>query len=223
MPRMSAPPASKLLLRRDFAAFFTTQLLGAFNDNLFKNALIIWISSTQASAFGLSPAMMITLCTGVFILPFFLFSATAGQLSDRYEKTPILRVVKGAEILIMGVAAVAFMQSNLSVLLATLFCMGAQSAFIGPLKYSILPQLLAADELLAGNALVETGTFLARRSTISSRVWHCVQFSTIARTSALTASRALLVAYLGSRPASGIPMRVHRARQWRSMFAASAT
>ncbi|MCA9575846.1 MAG: MFS transporter [Polyangiales bacterium] len=158
---MSTTPASQLLLRRDFAAFFTTQLLGAFNDNLFKNALVIWISSTQASAFGLTPAMMITLCTGVFILPFFLFSATAGQLSDRYEKTPILRVVKGAEILIMGVAAVAFLQGNLTVLLGTLFCMGAQSAFVGPVKYSILPQLLGADELVAGNALVETGTFLA--------------------------------------------------------------
>lgn len=158
---MSSTPSSQLLLRRDFAAFFTTQLLGAFNDNLFKNALVIWISSTQASAFGLSPAMMITLCTGVFILPFFLFSATAGQLSDRYEKTPVLRVVKGAEIAIMAVAATAFMQGNLSVLLGTLFLMGAQSAFVGPVKYSILPQLLAADELVAGNALVETGTFLA--------------------------------------------------------------
>jgi MFS family permease len=158
---MSSTSQTKLLVRRDFAAFFTTQLLGAFNDNLFKNALIIWISSTQASAFGMGPELMITLSTGVFILPFFLFSATAGQLADRYEKTPILRIVKAAEVAIMALGAFAFLTGNVVVLLAALFLMGTHSAFVGPVKYSILPQLLAADELVAGNALVEMGTFLA--------------------------------------------------------------
>ncbi len=158
---MSTTSQTKLLLRRQFGAFFVTQLLSAFNDNFFKNALVIWISSTQAKAFGMTPAAMISLCSAVFILPFFLFSATAGQLSDRYEKTPLVRIIKGAEIVIMSMAAIAFLQGNLSVLLGSLFLMGMHSAFLGPIKYSILPQLIAADELVAGNALVEMGTFLA--------------------------------------------------------------
>ncbi len=158
---MSNTSQTKLLFRREFGAFFVTQLLSAFNDNFFKNALVIWISSTQAHAFGLSPAAMISLCSAVFILPFFLFSATAGELSDRYEKTPIVRVIKAAEIVIMAVGAFAFWQANLTVLLVALFLMGVHSAFLGPVKYSILPQLIASDELVAGNALVEMGTFLA--------------------------------------------------------------
>jgi len=158
---MSTTSQTKLLMRRDFAALFVTQLLSAFNDNFFKNAFVIWISSTQASAFGMSPASMISLCSLVFILPFFLFSATAGQLSDRYEKTPIIRLVKAAEVLIMGFGALAFLQANLIALLIALFLMGTHSAFLGPVKYSILPQLLASHELVAGNALVEMGTFLA--------------------------------------------------------------
>ncbi len=158
---MSTTSQTKLLFRREFGAFFITQLLSAFNDNFFKNALVIWISSTQAHAFGLTPAAMISLCSAVFILPFFVFSATAGQLSDRYEKTPIIRTIKAAEIVIMAMGALAFWQANLTVLLAALFLMGVHSAFLGPVKYSILPQLIASDELVAGNALVEMGTFLA--------------------------------------------------------------
>jgi 1-acyl-sn-glycerol-3-phosphate acyltransferase len=158
---MANASQTKLLLQRNFGAFFVTQLLSALNDNLFKNALVIWISSTQAHAFGLSPAAMISLCSAVFILPFFLFSATAGQLSDRYEKTPIVRIIKGAEVAIMLLGAFAFFQGNLTMLLLALFLMGAHSAFLGPVKYSILPQLIASDQLVAGNALVEMGTFLA--------------------------------------------------------------
>jgi hypothetical protein len=90
---VSTASQSRLLVRRGFAAFFVTQLLSAFNDNFFKNAVMIWISATKARAFGLTPEVMISLCTGVFILPFFLFSATAGQLADRYGKSGLIKLI----------------------------------------------------------------------------------------------------------------------------------
>src|SRR5262245_54078430 len=102
---MAAPDSRSstfLLARRSFLPFFSTQLLSAFNDNLFKNALVIWISAKQASLFGVTPAAMISLCSLVFIAPFFILSATAGQLADRYEKTLVIRAVKIAEVLIMA-------------------------------------------------------------------------------------------------------------------------
>src|SRR5690348_5192289 len=102
------PSQTKLLFRRGFLALFVTQLLSAFNDNLLKNAIVIWISATQAQLFGITPAVMISLCSGVFILPFFLFSATAGQLADRYEKPRLIRYIKLVEIGIMGLGALGF-------------------------------------------------------------------------------------------------------------------
>ncbi|MFT3928265.1 MAG: MFS transporter [Myxococcales bacterium] len=147
--------------RPGFPAFFGTQLLSAFNDNFFKNALVLWISAHQASVLGLSPAQMISICSGIFIAPFFVLSATAGQLADRYEKTLIVRGVKMAEVAILALAALGFVSGALWPMLAALFLMGVHSAFLGPVKYSILPQLLASDELVEGNALVEMGTFLA--------------------------------------------------------------
>src|SRR4029079_15783618 len=144
-----------------FAAFFVTQLLSAFNDNFFKNAVMIWISATKARAFGLTPEVMISLCTGVFILPFFLFSATAGQLADRYGKSGLIKLIKIAEIAIMVLAAFGFFSASLPALLAAVFLMGVHSAFLGRIKYAILPQLVSPDELVAGNALVEMGTFMA--------------------------------------------------------------
>jgi 1-acyl-sn-glycerol-3-phosphate acyltransferase len=155
------PSQSKLLVRPGFLALFVTQLLSAFNDNFLKNAVVIWISATQARLFGLTPEVMISLCSGVFILPFFLLSATAGQLADRYEKPRMIRIVKLAELGIMTVAALGFATASLPVLLAGIFLLGVHSTFLGPLKYAILPQMVAPDELVAGNALVEMGTFLA--------------------------------------------------------------
>ncbi|MET0287879.1 MAG: MFS transporter [Polyangiales bacterium] len=149
------------LRRQGFRAFFATQLLTAFNDNLFKNAVVIWISATQASLFGVSPAAMISLCSAVFIAPFFLFSASAGQLSDRREKTSVVRAVKIAEIAIMALAGAGFVLHSLATLMGALFLMGTHSAFFGPVKYSILPQLVATEQLVEGTALVEMGTFLA--------------------------------------------------------------
>jgi 1-acyl-sn-glycerol-3-phosphate acyltransferase len=158
---MNTPSQTKLLFRRGFRALFVTQLLSAFNDNLLKNAVVIWISATQAQLFGLSPEVMISLCSGIFILPFFLFSATAGQLADRYEKPRLIRYIKIAEIGIMALMGLGFIRAELSLLLAGILLLGVHSTFLGPIKYSILPQMVAADELVAGNALVEMGTFLA--------------------------------------------------------------
>jgi MFS family permease len=157
----ATPSQTKLLVRKGFLALFTTQLLSAFNDNFLKNAVVIWISAAQAQLFGLTPEVMISLCSGAFILPFFLLSALAGQVADRHPKPRLIRIIKLAEIGIMALAAVGFMRTDLSLLLASIVLLGVHSTFLGPIKYSILPQLVGPDELVAGNALVEMGTFLA--------------------------------------------------------------
>ena len=150
-----------LLRTRRFAAIFWTQFLGAFNDNLLKNALVILIAYRSLTVLGLTTQSLVSLCGGLFILPFFLFSATAGQLADRFPKHLLVRAVKSVEIAIMVAAALGFWRENLWLLLAALFLMGTHSSIFGPVKYSILPQLLTPDELVGGNALVESGTFLA--------------------------------------------------------------
>ena len=150
-----------LLRRRRFLPFFATQALGAFNDNVFKNALIILVAFHIA---GLSSAQIdfySNLAAGLFILPFFLFSANAGQWAEKYEKARSIRWIKLAEIGLMLLAGVGFWLGSVEFLLGVLFLAGAQSALFGPLKYSILPQALRPQELVGGNALVETGTFLA--------------------------------------------------------------
>lgn len=150
-----------LLKDRRFLPLFLTQFLGAFNDNLFKNALVILIAYRAMRVGGLGPDALVALCAGVFILPFFLFSATAGQIADRLSKSQLMRWVKGFEIVIMGLAALGFLTSNLMLLFSVLFLMGLQSTFFGPAKYSVLPELVGDDELVGGNALVEMGTFVA--------------------------------------------------------------
>lgn len=158
---MSATGSLALLGQRRFGPFFWTQFLGAFNDNLFKNALVILLAF-QAARFGIEePEVFINLSAGLFILPFFLFSAFAGQLADKFEKSRLIRVIKFAEILIMALGAAGFLLQSPALLIATLFLMGTQSALFGPVKYGILPQHLASDELVAGNGLVESGTFVA--------------------------------------------------------------
>jgi len=151
----------RLLGERRFGPFFATQFLGAFNDNVLKNALVILIAFQAAGLAGLAPEVMVNIAGGVFILPFFLFSATAGQLADKYDKARIMRLVKLAEIGIMALAAVGFVRGDVTLLLAALFLMGLHSTVFGPVKYSILPQTLDHRELVGGNALVETGTSLA--------------------------------------------------------------
>ena len=150
-----------LLKTRRFAPFFVTQFLGAFNDNLFKNALVVLLTFHAASWTTLAPELLTNLAAGIFIVPFFLFSATAGPLADKYDKAKLARLVKVLEMLIMGVAALGFFMHSLMVLLGALFLLGLHSTLFGPVKYAILPQHLREDELVGGNALVETGTFVA--------------------------------------------------------------
>ncbi len=150
-----------LLRLKRFFPLFVTQALGAFNDNGFKQGLVILVTYGLATNAGYDARLIITIAAGIFILPFFLFSATAGQLADKYDKAMLIRRIKFAEIILMGLAAIGFYLQNIEFLLFVLFLMGTQSSFFGPLKYGILPQLLKKDELIGGNALIETGTFLA--------------------------------------------------------------
>ncbi len=150
-----------LLKTRRFAPLFGTQFLGAFNDNLYKNALIVLLTFQSAQWTTLAPELLANLAAGVFILPFFLFSATAGQLADKYDKALIARLTKLLEVAIMGVAAAGFWLHSLPVLMTALFLLGLQAALFGPVKFAILPQHLHPDELVGGNALIEAGTFVA--------------------------------------------------------------
>ena len=150
-----------LLTERRFWPLFWTQFLGAFNDNLFKNALVILIAYRSMTLLGISSATIVVACAGVFIFPFFLFSATAGQLADRYPKWILMRWVKVWEIGVMVLAGVGFATDSLALLLTVLFLMGMQSTFFGPAKYAILPELLDDETLVGGNALVAMATFLA--------------------------------------------------------------
>jgi 1-acyl-sn-glycerol-3-phosphate acyltransferase len=150
-----------LLRERRFLPFFLTQFLGAFNDNVFKNALMILFAFKAASWISLDKNLVQNLGQVVFILPFLLFSATCGQLADKYDKAKLTRFVKLFEIAIMLVAGLGFFLKSPLVLFMALFMMGAHSTLFGPVKYAILPQHLKQEELVGGNGLVEMGTFLA--------------------------------------------------------------
>ena len=158
---MSQPSQFALLGQRRFLPFFLTQALGAFNDNVFKNALVILIVYKTLGMTAAQQHQLTNLAAGLFILPFFLFSATSGQLADKFDKARLAQFVKVLEIGIMLVAYIGFTQQNILLLLAMLFMMGLHSTLFGPLKYGILPQLLKPNELVGGNGLVEMGTFLA--------------------------------------------------------------
>lgn len=150
-----------LFATKRFLPLVITQFLGAFNDNLFKNALVILITYVMTTQTGNSAQVLVVLAGAILILPFFIFSATAGQLADKYDKAMLSRWIKFAEIVLMLLAVLGFYLNDLYFLLAVLFLMGAQSAFFGPIKYGILPDHLAEHELVAGNAFIETTTFLA--------------------------------------------------------------
>lgn len=166
---MSKHSQFSLLSSRRFLPFFITQALGALNDNIFKQAIILAIlfklSLDQGLLFELGlpaePDLLVNLCAMLFILPFFLFSALGGQFGEKFAKDRLIRLIKFFEIPIMLTGALALWFGNLPLMLLVLFAMGTQSALFGPVKYSILPQHLREDELVGGNALVEMGTFLA--------------------------------------------------------------
>jgi len=150
----------RLLGTRRFLPFFLTQFLGAFNDNLFRNAVIVSITFGAAVA-GRDAGVLANVSQGLFILPFFLFSALSGQLADKYEKSRLIRQTRFAEVVLMCAGAVALYYGEISALLSVIFLMGVLATIFGPLKYSLMPQHLRQSELVGGNALVDAGTFLA--------------------------------------------------------------
>ena len=152
---------SRLLKSRRFSPFFITQFLGAFNDNIYKNSLMLIMAYGAAESLGMNTHIILNLAAVLFILPFLLFSALGGQIADKYEKSALIKKIKLLEVLIMLAGAWALVTEHYSVLLCLLFLMGAQSAFFGPCKYAILPQHLKPQELVGGNALVEMGTFVS--------------------------------------------------------------
>jgi MFS family permease len=149
-----------LLRARRFLPLFSTQFLGAFNDSLFKQAVVLFVTyqlySNPAKEFQFS-----AIAQGLFILPFFLFSALSGQLADDHDKARLIRIIKGAEIGIMVCGGAGLLLANVPLMLAAVFAMGVHSTFFGPIKYAILPQHLHRDEVLGGTGLVEAGTYIA--------------------------------------------------------------
>ena len=151
----------RLLAQRRFAPFFGVQFLGALNDNIFKQALVILLAYQTASYTSLSSDVLQNLAQALFVFPFLLFSATAGQLADKYEKSRLITLTVAVELAVMLLGAAGFFMMSIELLLTALFLGGVQSALFGPVKYAILPQQLNSDELIGGNALVETGTSIA--------------------------------------------------------------
>ncbi len=158
---MSEKSQFKLLAERRFAPFFGVQFLGAMNDNVFKQALVILLAYQTASFTTMSSDTLQNLAQALFILPFFLFSATAGQIADKYEKSRLITITVSLELACMALGAVGLYTQSLTLLLTALFLGGVQSTLFGPVKYAILPQVLDERELIGGNALVETGTSIA--------------------------------------------------------------
>ena len=150
-----------LLKQRRFAPFFVTQLLGAFNDNVFKNALGVLVTFGAMNLSSSQVDFYQNIAGVVFILPFFLFSATSGQIAEKYEKSRLIRRIKLLEVAIAVTAAIGLYLHSMPFLLAVLFGLGLQATLFGPVKYSILPQTLRQDELVGGNAMVESATSLA--------------------------------------------------------------
>ncbi|CDG84160.1 MFS transporter [Janthinobacterium agaricidamnosum] len=157
---MSQNSQFSLLSQRRFAPFFWTQFFGAFNDNLFKTALMVILTYDALSWTTLDPSTITNLIPGLFILPYVVFSATAGQLADKFEKAGLARFVKWMELAIMAIAAAGWMTHTLWLLVAAVVGMGIHSTLFGPVKYAYLPQQLKPDELIGGNGLIEMGTFV---------------------------------------------------------------
>lgn len=152
---------TSLLKNKPFWALFGTQFLGAFNDNFFRTSLVTLITYHLTIYSETAKSLFISAAFGLFMVPFFVFSPLAGQLTDRFDKSRIIRLVKAAEIVIVGLSIYGFTHQNPYFLLGALFCMGVHSTFFGPAKYSLLPEILPPQDLLKGNGYIEAGTFLA--------------------------------------------------------------
>ncbi len=151
----------RLLGQRRFAPFFATQFLGALNDNVYRNGFLILVTFQGVQVLDMNHSQLANVAGALFIIPYVLFSATAGQIADKLEKSMLMRRIKQLEIALMSIAAFAFMTQSYVTLLFVLFLMGCQSTLFGPVKYAYLPQKLDDDELVGGNALVESGTYIA--------------------------------------------------------------
>ncbi|MDH4181901.1 MAG: hypothetical protein OEV46_07800, partial [Betaproteobacteria bacterium] len=159
---MHQPNQFDLLRERRFAPFFWTQFAGAANDNVLKNALVIFVAfGAAAGAGGMDANTLVNLAGAIFIAPFMLLSASAGQIADKWEKGRLIRLIKLFEIAVMAVALIGFWRRDLVTLFVALGLMGVHSTLFGPVKYAILPQHLRSEELVGGNGLVEMGTFVA--------------------------------------------------------------
>ncbi len=201
---MQDAPRENLLGTRRFSPFFWTQTLGAFNDNVFKNALVILVSFGIAGLSQDQINLTVNLAAGLFILPFFLFSATAGQLAEKHEKSRLIRWIKLAEIAIMALGVVGLHFGSVPLLLGVLFLLGVQAAVFGPVKYSILPQALHPSELITGNAWVEAATFLAILLGTMLGGWLIAQTFGVAGVSAVIVAIAVL-GYLSARAIPAAP------------------
>ena len=157
---MSHPSQFSLLTQKRFAPFFWTQFLGAFNDNLFKTALLVTLTYDALTWTNMSSSLITNLIPGLFILPYVLFSATAGQIAEKVEKGRLSRYVKMLEIAIMAIAGIGWMTHTLWLLIAAVIGMGIHSTLFGPVKYAYLPQNLKTEELVGGNGMIEMGTFV---------------------------------------------------------------
>ncbi len=150
-----------VLKKRNFLSLFTAQFLGAFNDNVFRIFLLSFITYSLSSIENSHKEFVANIAIGLFMLPFFLFSAMAGEIADKYQKPLLIKIIKAGEIFVMALAFVGFASSNVAFLMLVLFLMGTQSAFFGPLKYSILPEILDKKEYILGNGIIEAGTFVS--------------------------------------------------------------
>ena len=155
------PSQFRLLTERRFLPFFAAQSLGAFNDNIFRNLLVILVTYGIVGGLGLDAKVLTNLAGGVFVLPYLLFSGLAGQLADRFDKALVVKLTKASEIPIMTIAVLGLVANDLVWLLIALFLLGTHSTFFAPAKYGLLPQVVREQEIVGGNALVELGTFLA--------------------------------------------------------------
>ena len=191
----------QLLKEQRFRPFFLTQFLGAFNDNVFKTALVTLVAFHAASLSSIDGGTLATLLPGIFILPFFLFSATAGQIADKYEKSKIMRLVKVFEIGIMAFASAGFFLHNIWLLGGALFMMGMHSTLFGPVKYSYLPQHLKENELIGGNGMVEMGSFVAILLGQVLGAW----LATITNHEIFTSITILVIAALGYSTSRSVP------------------
>jgi hypothetical protein len=204
----------RLLLERRFAPFFGVQFLGALNDNVFKQALVILLAYQTAAFTTMSTDVLQNLAQALFVLPFFLFSATAGQLADKYEKSRLIAVTVFIELCVMALGAAGFLLRNLELLMLALFLGGVQSALFGPVKYAILPQQLKEHELVGGNALVETGTAVAILAGMILGGWMVSQaqwgIAGIAITTiAISATGLLLSRFIAPAPAAEPDLRIN--------------